>query len=74
VTVVEAYRALEADITTVARRTLGEKQIDAIREIIHCTGRIPSSDHVVRPAAELRGGSSCRTRSGRNLFEELGDL
>lgn len=76
VTVVEAYRALEADITTVIRRTLGEKQIDAIREIIR-TWHEENPEQTITSFVRLPNFERLLVQNkeqGRNFFEELGDL
>jgi hypothetical protein len=74
--VVEAYRSLEADVTTVARRTLGEKQIDAIREIIR-TWHEENPEQTITSFVRLPNFERLLAQNreqGKNFFEELGDL
>jgi hypothetical protein len=76
VTIVEAFENLEKDIWTVARRTLDQKQLDAIGAIVDAWHkenpgqtitsfvRLPNFERLLAMNQE----------QGKNLFEQLGDL
>ncbi len=76
VTVVEAFRNLEKDIWTVAKRTLDQKQLDAIGAIVD-TWHKENPDQTITSFVRLPNFErllAMNQEQGKNLFEQLGDL